>query len=127
MFRTTAVRSVQSLRAPTTSTALRAALRTSTKPALRPATLSLALRHPVAKSLVRYETTYQKSGFIKSKDLKTEKGYSEELITPIPELVSATSSLHPVTGEVGGVPPEEEIDMTASIRSDFVRTLRLYP
>lgn len=125
MFRTSASRSIQSLRAQATrphipSTMLRAALRTSAKPAARPGALSLVLRQPLQKSLVRYETTYQKANFPKARDNKAEKSYSEEMIGPLPDLVSTESSIHPVTGEVGGVPHEEEVDMTASIRSDFV-------
>jgi hypothetical protein len=125
MFRTTAARSVQSLRAqtsraPTTSHLLRAALRTSAKPSVRPGTLSLALRKPVPKSLIRYETTYQKPDFPKGRDPKAEEKYGREMLAPEPALVSTASSVHPVTGEVGGTPHEEEVDMTASIRSDFV-------
>jgi hypothetical protein len=83
--------------------------------------LALALRKPVPKSLVRYETTYQKASFPKSRDNKAEEAYGQEMVVAHPSLVSSTSSVHPaVSGEVGGTPHEEEIDMTASIRSDFV-------
>ncbi|ETN37742.1 uncharacterized protein HMPREF1541_07365 [Cyphellophora europaea CBS 101466] len=124
MFRTTASRSIQSLRAqaPRTtlsSTVLRATLRTSAQPLARPGALSLTLRNPAQKSMVRYETTYQKSSFPKSRDNKAEEAYGNEVIKPIPDLVSASSSIHPVTGEVGGPKEEEDVDMTASIRSDF--------
>lgn len=125
MFRTTATRSVQSLRAqasrtPITSTALRASLRTSAKPLTRPGALSLALRNPVQKSLIRYETTYQRSNFPKSRDNKAEEAYGREMVGAEPALVSTESSIHPVTGEVGGAPHEEEVEMTGAIKSDFV-------
>lgn len=122
MFRTAASRSIQSLRAQASisSTVQRAALRTSAQPLARPGTLSLALRQPLQKSLVRYETTYQKANFAKSRDNKAEESYGKELLQPVPALVSTSSSVHPVTSEVGGPAHEEEIDMTASIRGDFV-------
>lgn len=124
MFRTAASRSIQSLRAqaprtPISSTVQRATIRTSAKPLARSGTLSLALRNPLQNSLVRYETTYQKASFAKSRDNKAEETYGNELLKPNPEIVSTASTIHPVTGEVGGA-HEEDVDMTASIRSDFV-------
>lgn len=125
MFRTAASRSVQSFRTTTpsysfTANLQRATLRTSARPIARPGSLSLALRQPLQKSLVRYETTYQKASFAKSRDDKAEAAYGAEKLQPIPALVSAESSIHPVTGEVGGAGQEEDIDMTKQIRSDFV-------
>lgn len=125
MFRTAASRSIQSLRAQAPRTSIssavqRAALRTSARPLARPGALSLAVRNPLQNSLVRYETTYQKAAFAKSRDNKAEEAYGNEVLKPNAEIVSTASSIHPVTGEVGGA-HEEDVDMTASIRSDFVR------
>jgi hypothetical protein len=72
-------------------------------------------------SLVRYETTYQKASFIKSRDVKGEEATGKEMVVALPGLVSTESSIHPIQGEVGGVKEEDDVDMTASIRSDFVR------
>jgi hypothetical protein len=121
MFRTAASRSIQSFRTPSiASTVQRAAFRTAAQALVRPGTLSVALRKPIQKSLVRYETTYQKADFVKERDVKGEEAFGKTTLQPVPSIVSTDSSIHPVTGEVGGVGPEEDVDMTASIRSDFV-------
>ena len=41
---------------------------------------------------------------------------------PLTAEVSETSSVHPVTGEVGTPDPEPDTDMMAGIRNDFVGT-----
>ena len=124
MFRTTATRSlartVRSLqpsgvRNPTTNNALRASLKTSAKPFKASNTLALALRQPVQqKALVRYD-----SGVAKI-DHKAEEEYQKLKLEPTPEIVSTSSSIHPVTGEVATEDPHADIDMMAGIRGDFV-------
>lgn len=68
------------------------------------------------KSLVRYATNnahaYDKK--------KAEADLGKQLIHAEHEGVSTDSSIHPVTGEVGLHQEEQEVDMMAGIRSDFV-------
>jgi hypothetical protein len=53
---------------------------------------------------------------------QAEAKYAKEAIKPTPETVSSTSSIHPFTGEVGGEPPHQDVDMSAGIKQDLVRS-----
>lgn len=68
------------------------------------------------KALVRYATnnagSYDRA--------KAEADLGKQLISAGHEGVSTESSIHPVTGEVGLHQEEQEVDMMAGIRSDFV-------
>lgn len=103
---------------------LRASLRTSAKSLKVSRPLSLALRQPVRTALVRYQsgTAYQQPSFIKTRDVEAEKKWAQIPLGPLTAEVTTTSSVHPVSGEVGAADPEPDIDMMAGIRSDFVRT-----
>lgn len=122
MFRTTATRSLprsfSSLyattpRSPITNHVLKASLRTASRPFKAAPTLSLAVRQPMQKSLVRYQTT-------RVFDPKAEEALQKQVLKPHPEIVSTGSSVHPVRGEVGVEEHEDDVDMMAGIRSDFV-------
>jgi hypothetical protein len=52
---------------------------------------------------------------------KAEEDLGKVKLGATPQIVSSSSSIHPVQGEVGGVQEEQEVDMMAGIRSDFVR------
>ena len=138
MFRTTAIRAIprsSSLRSPATlknsavSNVLKANLRTSSKPNTTSNVLSVALRQPLQKSLVRYQsgTAYQAASFVKGLSKEAEAGYGQEkLAAPPQEQVTVDSSVHPVTGEVGQDAAEQDVDMGAGIRNDFVRCTMIY-
>lgn len=54
-------------------------------------------------------------------DREAEKKYAKEKLEPTPETVSTTSSIHPILGEVGGVPDSAgDVDMMAGIKGDVV-------
>lgn len=72
--------------------------------------------------LVRYQTSYQASSFVKGLSKEAEKAYSEEKLAPVPGEVSETSSIHPaVSGEVKSDEGERDVEMMGGIKSDFVR------
>lgn len=50
-----------------------------------------------------------------------EKALRTQKINATPELVSSSSSIHPINSEHGQGEQEQDIDMMAGIRSDFVR------
>ena len=131
MFRTTASRAVpRSLpsrnvavsRNSVASKVLRASLKTSVRSESLSRPLALALREPLKRSVVRYQsgTAYQAANFVKGLSKEAEKGYGEEKIAPVPDQVSTESTIHPVQGEVGMPAEEQDVDMMAGIRSDFV-------
>ena len=132
MLRTTAARAVPqsltALRTPSARTSLtkltqRAAFRTSTRPVKTSPTLALAVQQPLKKSLVRYATTEApKSQIIWGQDPEAEKALQSEKIVPAPEQVSTESSIHNVMGETATEnKQEDDVDMMAGVRSDFVR------
>ncbi len=98
---------------------VKASLRTSARPSVKAAkVLSLTVARPFHTSLVRYES---KGGAIAAQwDLKkrTEELY-KKTIEPVPEYVSIDSSTRAVAGEVSSS-HEDDVDMMAGIRSDFV-------
>jgi hypothetical protein len=62
---------------------------------------------------------------ISKEQLKVEDKYAHEKLKATPETVSATSSIHPITGEIGTPPPgkDKDADMVAGVKSD-VDTVR---
>ena len=104
------------------SNVLRASLKTSAKPLSPSGTLSVALRQPLQRSLVshRTATTYQGANFAKSLSKEAEEAYGKEKLAAVPEQVSSSSTVHPVTGEVGLDQAEQDVDMMAGIKNDFV-------
>ena len=121
MFRTTTARTVlRSLqttpRASIPNAALRATLKTSARSFKTSPVLSLAIRPTLQKSLVRYQ-----SQFVAVADKDAEARLGKEKVAAHPDLVSADSSIHPVQGEIGLEEKENDVDMMAGIRSDFVR------
>lgn len=61
--------------------------------------------------------------FAEKIDRDAEKRYGKERIEPTPETVSATSSIHPFMGEVGGQAPKHDVDMMAGVAHD-VNTIK---
>ena len=121
-FRATAARSIPRslLRANATTprpllqdNAFRAPLNTLAKHPRAPKPLALALRKPFTTSLIRYQSTA-------SIDRKTEQEIAKQKVPATPDTVSASSSVHKVTSEVGVSEEEHDVDMMAGIRSDFV-------
>ena len=122
MLRTTAVRSLPRpltplSRATLYNNVLKASLRTSSRPVKASPLLSLALHKPMQKSLVRYQTNNAYKYDIK----KAEETLGKDTLKAVPDLVSSESSTRHITGEVGAEDPEQDVDMMATIRSDFVR------
>ena len=125
LFRTTAARSIpRSLSTITTTNsrsllsnnALRAPLNTFARSTKAPSRLSLVPRKPLATSLVRYQ--HNISGITGGKSF--EEAYSKEKLPVTPEIVSTQSSVKPVKSEVGVANEDQDVDMMAGIRSDFV-------
>ncbi|OJD40726.1 mitochondrial inner membrane protein 1 [Diplodia corticola] len=56
-------------------------------------------------------------------DKKAEQDVAHKKLEPEPELVSTTSSIHPIFGEVGTPEPEKEQDMMKGIKQD-VETIK---
>ena len=69
-------------------------------------------RRAFATSLARFEKRTQ--------DIKEESAHSKEKLEAHPELVSASSSVRPVAGEVGAADPDADVDMMKTIRHDVV-------
>lgn len=124
MMRTTAIRSIpRSLtsaqavtpRANLVSKALRASLRTSARPARASRVLAVAAFQPGPKALVRYAHNAHLWD-----TAKQEKSYHSQLLQPVPQAVSSDSTVRQVTGEVTKE-ADDDVDMMAGIRSDFVR------
>ena len=63
---------------------------------------------------------YATKGFA-GPDLEHEKEVGKQKLTPHPELVSATSSVHSLFSEVGVEETKKDADMSAGIRGDLVR------
>ena len=86
-------------------------------------TRPMALAKPLSMALTRYQTN---RGAMDNIDSKHEQQVGQEKLEAHPETVSATSSTHPIFGEVGTEEPEKDTDMMAGIRNDFVSRRSLY-
>lgn len=127
MFRTTATRSVSksltSLRTPAARAPLgklvqQAAFKTSTRQIKISPILALTTQQPLQKSLVRYVS----SKVVLGRDNNRETALQSERVFREPDLVTTSSTSHPVlTGEIGREEPEKDVDMMAGVKSDFVR------
>lgn len=56
------------------------------------------------------------------RDSEREAALQNEKVVAIPDLVSVSSSVHNVTSETGQEEHEQDVDMMAGIKSDFVRS-----
>ncbi|KAL9616259.1 MAG: hypothetical protein Q9160_008853 [Pyrenula sp. 1 TL-2023] len=120
MFRTSAARVLPKASFPTNSFGARKSLGNKIYNAnftavarsrpLKP--LALAVRKPIATSLVRYQTT-------RSIDHDREARLSKRTIEPEPDAVTAGSSVRHVFSEEGDGEKEPEVDMSAGIKQDF--------
>ncbi|EON66803.1 hypothetical protein W97_06205 [Coniosporium apollinis CBS 100218] len=86
----------------------------------RPQALAIAARKPVTACLVRQATTQTQWD---KPDKKHEKEVGKHELEATPDIVSSTSSVHPVFSEVATPEPEREVDMMAGVKSDL-RTIR---
>lgn len=131
MFRTTAVRAA-SKTALTSRTQLsrtsvskllqQAQYQTSSRAFKTSPILALAVRQPLQKCLVRYQSTKR----VVTRDTELEKKLGAEKVLGHPELISSTSSVHRTFTEVGPRDAEhDDVDMSAGIKGDFVRTLHI--
>lgn len=132
MFRTTAVRAIPSSLTSLRTTSQRAsfgklvqqaAFKSSARQIKISPILALTTQQPVQKSLVRYAS----SKVVLGRDNEREKSLQNEKVFAMPELVTSSSSSHPViSGEVGGQPEQDQdVDMMAGVKSDFVSILVL--
>lgn len=126
MFRTTAARAVPkslvSLRAPAARIPVskfvqQAAFRTSTRSVKTSPVLALERHQPIQKSLVRYASTGK---VVYTQDAEAEKASGSKSISPHPEYVSTQSSVHNAFTETATQEQEQDVDMMAGVRSDFV-------
>lgn len=113
------------LRSLTTSTARPAANFTRTTPILQWTTQfsSLALRRPQVAQLAPIQAAFLRRNIsekIPESQKKVETKYGQEKIKPTPEIVSTTSSTHPIFSEVATETPVQEIDMMAGVKHDVV-------
>lgn len=133
MFRPTALRSFQrtlsSCNVPATPPAWHGAIfkvQSNPKAPVANATkrLSLAVRKPLVTSLVRSQSTMDKAAEeeYRKRTLQTEKEYRNRTLQGDPDSVSLDSSVRHLTDEVGVNEPEPDVDMTAGIKGDFVRS-----
>ena len=127
MFRTTATRVVPSsfttlstsyTRNAVTRIAQQAAFRTASRTVKVSPVLSLAVQKPKQKSLIRYAS----SKVVLGQDFEGEKALQTQKVGAHPELVSGDSSVHNAFSETGVTPPEQDVDMMAGVKSDFVCT-----
>jgi hypothetical protein len=84
---------------------------------------SLAVKRPQVSALAQLkpvQTALLRRSFADKIDREAEKKYAQEKLEPSPELVSSTSSMHPILGEVGQPPPVRDVDMMAGIKGDVV-------
>lgn len=98
----------------------RAAFRTSTRSVKTSPILALAVQQPLRKSLVRYASGGG-SQIIYGQDPEAEKNLQSQKIVAVPEEVTSTSTVHQAFQEKGVEQEEQDVDMMAGIRSDFVR------
>lgn len=89
----------------------------------RPLTSALTISKPLSTSLQRYATQPDKP--FDHIDKKHEEQVIQKKLEAHPEEVSATSSVHKVFGEKGVEKPEEDEDMLAGVKQDFVCNRRL--
>ena len=75
-------------------------------------------------ALARLQSSDSKAGGMANINLKEEAQKAKEKLTATPDIVSTTSSTHPIMGEVGTKEEEDHTDMMAGIRADMVRWLR---
>ena len=97
---------------------------TRTTPSIQWATQfsSLAARRPqflAQSALLRRSVASQVKEGLK----QAESRYAKEEIKPTPETVSTTSSTHAMFGELGVETPKNEVDMTAGLKHDVVRSI----
>ncbi|KAL1652297.1 hypothetical protein SLS58_000424 [Diplodia intermedia] len=82
----------------------------------RPQAAATAPQRPLSAALMQRQR-YASTQWDKP-DTKAEQQVAQQKLKPEPELVSTTSSIHPVFGEVGTPEPEKEQDMMKGIRQD---------
>lgn len=86
----------------------------------RPQTLAIAQFKPIQATIPRRSVSNERK--------EAEKRYAKEEIKPTPETVSATSSIHPVLGEVTGEDqPPQEVKVSKGIAGDLVGKARRVP
>ena len=81
----------------------------------RPHSLAISAYRPFSTSLLRLQDVSKPIS-----ERKFEEQHEHEKLEADPEIVSSTSSIHPVFGEVGEPKEEKEEDMMGEIKSDLV-------
>lgn len=84
----------------------------------RPQNVATAMWKPISAVLSQRQR-YASTQWDKP-DIKMEKEIAEKKLKPEPELVSSTSSIHPMFSEIGTPEPEKETDMMKGIKQDMV-------
>ncbi|KAL9095762.1 MAG: hypothetical protein Q9165_002194 [Trypethelium subeluteriae] len=130
MLRSGAPRAVLGSLTRSTATAPRSAFLTPTHKGQRTSNLAtlcnrrpLTAARPFTAAFIRYQSTSQPLDKV---DRKHEAQVGNEKLQATPETVSATSSVHPVLGEVATPEQEPDTDMMAGIRSDMKTILETF-
>jgi len=84
-----------------------------------PQRIGVALNRPVITPFLRQASTAQPPHFDKP-NTNAEDKIAHQKLEAHPELVSSTSSIHPLNSEIGVPEPEKEVDMLAGMKSDLV-------
>jgi len=85
----------------------------------RPQRIAVALNRSVTATFQRHASSAQPPHFDKV-NTKAEDKLAHQKLEAHPELVSSTSSIHPLNSEIGVQEQEKEVDMLAGMRSDLV-------
>ncbi|KAK3079177.1 hypothetical protein LTS18_005549 [Coniosporium uncinatum] len=84
----------------------------------RPQRIAVALNRSVTATFQRHASSAQPPHFDKV-NTKAEDKLAHQKLEAHPELVSSTSSIHPLNSEIGVQEQEKEVDMLAGMRSDL--------
>ena len=80
----------------------------------------MTVHKPFQKALIRHAISAADAKIVYEQDFEGEKKLAASKVVALPDIVSTQSSVHNIRSETGEKPAEDEVDMGAGIRSDFV-------